>query len=266
MAGNIVITCQHCHKTSEYKLSPIQRAVQLAKSGRNVFSSSVSGWKNSAATPNVSSATYRQEPARAASVPGDVAVPFLQSLCKGLAVSAVGYAFLPFVNWVIGPALGLPWYTPLLPAAVFYAWDQFHGVDFHRELLWKTEEITGLDIDRDSQVGAPPSVHRIEATLTRPGAYGPIVETGIFSIKVTEGFRAFAHAVAFGSDSFSERTAARHGLDRESEWEPLRDEFISKHWAYWKDLSNRNLGVGLRDSGIAVLRRAALQPPSPTGD
>jgi len=124
-----------------------------------------------------------------------------------------------------------------------------------KESLWVVEELTGTDIDGDGHTGQPP-------------AYGVRAE-----LKTSDGWQfstlpgdpaavyGFAQAVISGA-TFSERTATAAGLGQ-PEWFKLRDEFIDRNWAYWKNPNRPQVGIDLLRSGRAVLRSIAASPPPP---
>lgn len=86
----------------------------------------------------------------------------------------------------------------------------------------------------------------------------------------TYAFWQFSRAVAIDGQSFSEATAKACGIliDVESWAEPdqmgfrqVRDLFIARGWAAWRNPEYRNQGVILRLAGKNILRQIADSPP-----
>jgi len=205
--------------------------------------------------PEFSEAT-RDTPARAPSTDADVNVPWRRSLITGL-------LFGP----VIGGALGI--LTPNVPffkdvywlliitgGTVAGSWVLFLATS--DSTLWIREKIINKDIDRDGHIG-PPHTIRLEIHDTRdeqdrtqfinlpvPGRVG---EAGLIT---------FARSVSAQGDSFSERTAADHGYNRE-EWIDLRDTFVNYGWAAWNDPSEPRQGVKLLAAGRVILDKVSGQ-------
>ena len=90
---------------------------------------------------------YHSEPARAASVGSDVAVPALQSLISGVVAGAVGLA----ACWAFGWSLRIAGAVGLAVLALTWV---LLLVD-HRRLLWAVESLTRGDINGDGAIGEP---------------------------------------------------------------------------------------------------------------
>jgi len=95
----------------------------------------------------VNTAETFAEPARGATVAGDVAVPALQAVISGaVAVLAVG-ALCWSVGWPLRVAVG----AGVAVLAVTWLWLLVE----HRRLLWAIETLTGSDYNGDGAVGEP---------------------------------------------------------------------------------------------------------------
>jgi len=88
---------------------------------------------------------YYSEPARAASVGSDVAVPALQALISGVVAGAVVLALCVAFGWALRIAgavalavLAITWLLLLVD---------------HRRLLWAVENLTRADLNRDGAIG-----------------------------------------------------------------------------------------------------------------
>ena len=88
---------------------------------------------------------YHSEPARAASVASDVAVPALQSLISGVVAGAVTLALCVAFGWQMRIAGAVA----LAVLALAWVWLL---VD-HRRLLWAVENLTHADVNRDGAIG-----------------------------------------------------------------------------------------------------------------
>jgi len=110
------------------------------------FESASAAFGRSAPTEKWSD-VYYSEPARAASVGSDVAVPALQALISGVVAGAVVLALCVAFGWALRIAgavalavLAITWLLLLID---------------HRRLLWAVENLTRADLDHDGAVGEP---------------------------------------------------------------------------------------------------------------
>lgn len=120
-------------------------------------------------------------------------------------------------------------------------------------LLW-IEEITGLDLNGDEQIGEPP-VNKVEVEITKNGIPRQIEE---FETDL-ERFRALAQLVLIYGKSFSEETASEAGYTRK-EWVKIRDKFIGRKYAVWSNTKHHKQGVSLARLGVAILQK--FLPPT----
>lgn len=189
-----------------------------------------------------------------------VTVPLLRSLITGafFGITVGGtFAFLA----VMGKATA--WYAIELGAVAggivffggaFFYWLYITGQ--YDGLLSRVETVTGLDIDQDGKVGPPERREisvKVETTNGRqfedlPGDEAALVE--------------FAKDVVSGRLTFSERGAIESGYGQDN-FKKLRDIFIARHWAEWKDANNRNQGVNLYRAGKSILMKIADTPAEP---
>jgi hypothetical protein len=126
-------------------------------------------------------------------------------------------------------------------------------------LLW-IEEITGLDLDGDGEIGEPVAeVLRIELQdqQGRPRLIADL-DTD------PERFAEMARLVVQLDLGFSEEVARKAGYNRK-EWEKLRDTFIELRGARWKEESNHKLGLYLSETGYKLFGKI-LSPALPAGD
>lgn len=127
-------------------------------------------------------------------------------------------------------------------------------LEIYDALLW-IEEVTGIDIDGDGEVGEP-TANRVEVEIQEKGIPREIDTLDIDPLKLRE----LARLIVLEGRSFSERTAAEAGMSRDEEWIPLRDKLVSRRWAAWKVLGSPTQGVTLKPKGEAILE--ALLPPA----
>lgn len=127
-------------------------------------------------------------------------------------------------------------------------------LEIYDALLW-VEEITGMDIDGDGEIGEPPA-NRVEVEIQEKGIPREIDTLDIDPLKLRE----LARLVVLGGESFSERTAAKAGMSRDEEWVPLRNKLVDRRWAAWKVPGSPTQGVTLKPKGEAILE--ALLPPT----
>jgi hypothetical protein len=115
-------------------------------------------------------------------------------------------------------------------------------------LLWM-EEVTGLDLDGDGEVGEP-GANRVEVEIQEKGVPREIDTLDISANKL----QRLAYLILIDKESFSERTAAKAGISREEEWVPFRDKLITRRWAKWKHPTEPKQGAALTPKGLAILR------------
>ena len=199
---------------------------------------------------NVTSA-YRKTPVRKMELVADVAVPLAQAVVSGLLVGGLSTP-------LFAAAQNIPWYAGIYVGALSVGVVWGFRMAASKETLWVVEELTGSDIDGDGHAGPPPA-YGVRAELR--------TEAG-WQFSTLPGDPAALHALAgavTGGDSFSERTATAAGLSQ-PEWFKLRDEFIERNWAYWKNPNRPQVGIELLRAGRAVLRSVAATPPPTLSD
>lgn len=247
--------CPHCGAKLELNISPAGRPARKRSTGMTVFQSSHrSVFRSDAAAPALP-AGYKEERQSAAFLPtkeANVIVPLLESLITGAFVGVCTVALVTYVQRSFWD--GLAWGGISLLSASFFQWIRLTGS--YRNLLWKLETITGMDVDNSGEVGEPaPIVQAIRVEVQEgqslkfadlPGDRAALVE--------------FAKKVNSGIVTFSEAGARRAGYGA-AEFGRLRDVFIERHWAYWNHPSQRQQGVSLRGSGRAILAQLAAPLP-----
>lgn len=200
--------------------------------------------------PGFSSA-YRKTPFRKPEMIPDVWVPLAQSLVTGLLASVVFAVITPAFpgwTWYTGPVIGL---VVVALAWIFLLWAG-------RGMLWVIEEITGMDINGDGDVGQPQK--RVVEVAVKEGR-----STRLAELPGDEaGLIRFCQWIAAG-DSFSEKTAQSCGYGV-TNFRKLRDIFISRRWGYWKNPDSPQQGVELTVGGQQIIRELAHSPTLPDGD
>jgi hypothetical protein len=119
----------------------------------------------------------RSEPSRIATREADVWVPFLQAALSGVLAAILSGAIVLIVVLIWGEQLGLRWWlvpvTMTILGAVMATWVWIEILNDTRELLWKVESYTGLDLNDDGEIGKPePEQVRLEILRERDNA-GP---------------------------------------------------------------------------------------------
>jgi hypothetical protein len=71
-----------------------------------------------------------------------------------------------------------------------------------------------------------------------------------------EAVAKFSRKVTMFNSGFSEKTAQKCGITQ-PQWEGMRDQFIGREWAKWKNPAWHRAGVDLLPDGIAWLKKAA---------
>lgn len=258
--------CPHCGRKLQIEINAIGKferppATPLPRKSVTFESSHRTPLKNDAAALRLP-ANYEAESRSASFMPSteaNVKVPLLQSLITGAFVGVpvgalvgwVGVAHGPLTIWG-GIWTGLTWGTIAICGVSFFQWTS-RSRDYN-ELLWRIESVTGMDVNNDEVVGKPePRTVRVEVQEGRGWKFSelPGDEQALYD---------FAVSVSRKIVTFSERGAAATDYGVEN-FRRLREVFIQRHYAEWKDANNHQLGVVLRQSGAAVLAAIAKEPP-----
>ena len=201
--------------------------------------------------------TVSETPAHLPTRESHVVVPFQQALITGALWGPVGgigvglgtsYFFDLKTGWAI--VSGVVGFAGMIWLVMIVQWGK--NTRAYNDLLWKVEEWTGLDINRDETVGNPePQTVRIEMQEQSPqGQRWQFADLPVSRDKL----RAMADNVVELGDSFSERTAKAVGMTQD-EFRSLRDEFIVRGWAAWNHPTRKQQGVTLTRGGIFVLKQ-----------
>lgn len=195
------------------------------------------------------SSAYRKTPFRKLEMVSDVWVPLLQSLISGLLATGV--------LWVLSPGIGWAWYVAPVIGVVVVGITWLLLLWAGRAMLWVVEEITGTDIDNDGHVGKPEK--RVVEVEVKEGHSTRLAELP----GDEDHLLRFCRYIAAG-DSFSERTAQQCGYGV-TNFRKLRDIFIARRWAYWKNPDTPQQGIELTLGGRSIIK-ALAQPPTPPGE
>jgi len=197
--------------------------------------------------PNTS--LHRAVPIRAPAVGSDVGVPFLLALASAIVTFAsVGIIALA-LSWSIG--------VPGVAAGVVLAVVWFWRLKNWESLLWATERITGVDINRDGEIGEPgPSRRTVQLEISSPDEPG-----SIRYLNIPDPLFAKLPGVALklsAGTPFSEAAMTGKGrpLSR-SEFHQLRDLFMGRGVVAWKDERHPTLGIEFTSYGKRVIRQMA---------
>lgn len=266
-------TCPHCGKTVQLVKNDAGLATYKTPSAWERLWSTPTRFESAVTAVAPQPAAYPETPRTAPLAPGetrsintyrtldpksDVITPLLWASAGG---TLLGLAAIP-----VTVGLGWPWWVPpsiwpVSSAALFFAvswrvlWDKF--LIAHEETLERQPPPAPPTPQRSSRV--------IEARLvTEDGRQQQYAE-----LPDTRPFWELARAVVDGA-SFAESTAAAHGmpLDVTHFQEPdemgfcqVRDRFIDRHWARWRNRKAHKLGVKLNGGGMAMLVQIASAPP-----
>lgn len=189
-----------------------------------------------------------------------VTVPLLRSLITG---GFFGLTAGVLTSYLAIMGKGGVWYSIelglIIGGIVFFGGSFFYWLYItgqYDNLLSRVETVTGLDLNQDNQVGPPPKPEprtiRVEVEQGKsrewedfPGDEAALVE--------------FAKDVVSNRVTFSEKGAGDSGYGI-ANFRELRDIFITRHWAEWKDEQNRQQGVSLYRAGRTILNRIAETP------
>jgi len=205
--------------------------------------------------PEFSEAT-RDTPARAPSTDADVNVPWRRSVITGLLFGPVFGTTIGVITPNVKFGKDLLWGLIITGGTVAASWLFFLGTS--DSTLWIREKITNKDLNNDGVIG-PPRTIRLEIHDGRDGQdRTQFISLPIPSRKGEAGLLTFARAVSGQGETFSERTAADYGYNRE-EWIDLRDTFVNYGWASWNDPSEPRQGVRLLAAGRHILDKVGRQ-------
>ena len=188
----------------------------------------------------------RDVPIRSPSVAADVGVPFLLALAS----ATVTFAAVGIVAIALRWSVGVPAVAAAL--ALFLVW--FWRLMKWESLLWATERITGIDLDRDGAVGEP-GRRTVQLEIVRPD------QPGMFQyLNMPEELFAklpeVANRLINSGTPFSQSAMTGKGrpLSR-NEFNELRDLLVARGAAQWRDEDNPTRGVDLTPYGKAVMRK-----------
>lgn len=181
-----------------------------------------------------------EKPQRSPDVSSDVIVPFLQAMITAL-VLGTGLVTLLWGIWA------LP-YWPTWPVAtagiLVFAW--IWRLAAVSETLWVSENILGLDLDRDGTVGRPVDHDHIIVA----GAGSQLSDSERQQAQKRAQFVQFVRALSTG-DTSRERFEGTLGRQR---YEEFRDALIGGKLARWVDPGNHRRGWTLVADPEGIIR------------
>jgi len=187
---------------------------------------------------------WREETWRA-----DVGVPTGRALMCGVAVGLL----VGFWTWQLRVGL-------VVGAAVFTVTVlvQFIPRMFSSDALIMAQEVlTRRDINQDGHIGPPPTRTLRVEVVSNAGKTEQYAE-----IPDTRAMWELACAVGRG-ESFSESTASECGLSVPL-FREVRDLFVERAWAYWRNPDHPQQGVELLGRGRTMLQKLADSPAPPS--
>jgi len=167
----------------------------------------------------------------------DVKARLMVASIFGIGALIVSLSLAMAVNWQLWPfafAVGI---------VVFLSWmywEMLDAKDLQRPDLPQQPEL--------SQTTAPQTV-TIRGEMQQ-GGKTTMVEFHADPKSVAK----FARRIRLGS-GFSEKTAARSDITQ-TQWVEMRDQFITRGWAQWRNDANRKQGIELLEPGAAWLQKA----------
>lgn len=195
----------------------------------------------------------RIEPIRPYSIEADVSVHFLRSLISGFfALIAVSALVLITYNWDEGVEV-ISWkFIPILFVLVMCA-DWFGGRAGSERFLMKVERITGLDINGDGNVGAPPSTVRIEVTEHREN--GGRIKYVDFPVKDIILQEFLTGLLEYGMPLSRPTWVGEGKLLTRGKYEAILEILLTEKWAYMIKPGSPTAGYALTVAGKTLLRQ-----------
>ena len=187
---------------------------------------------------------YHSEPARAASVASDVAVPALQSLISGVVAGAVTLALCVAFGWQMRIAGAVA----LAVLALAWVWLL---VD-HRRLLWAVENLTHADVNRDGAIG---QLEPARLVLEVKHSGGERSGFDFLHLGIDQAdFLTWARAVLGGQSLAVGQWVGRGRLFTRGQYDALMSELERAGIVRAADARNPQSGRELSPAGRAALR------------
>jgi hypothetical protein len=163
----------------------------------------------------------------------------------------------------------IPWWIcPIASVAAvagLFAWQSSAAIRERRDLLWRVERATGLDIDLNGYIGEPKTV-RIE--LTYQDINGRTKRQSYLNLPISESqLDALAGGLTNGVALAQSAWIGKGKPLSRGEFDTVRDMLIMYGLAVWVNPDARAQGCVLTNAGKAVMRRIAgnTTPPPPGG-
>lgn len=197
-------------------------------------------------TPLVQPGTVweKKTPTRSPQINSDVIVPVLQSFITGIVGVIIGRAIANWTAAIItgGIVFSIVW--------MFKLWD-------HRDLLYTIETVTGLDIDKDGYKGKPSEPETVQIELHEHRTNGQSISWLELPID-QDKLALLARSVINGNRSLAEsQWTGKSGPFSIDEFRELRDTFIEKGLARWRNPEYPRQGWELTKKGLAVFQQLA---------
>jgi len=206
--------------------------------------SSVASGARGAVAPADQWDVYHSEPARAASVASDVAVPALQSLISGVVAGAVTLALCVAFGWQMRIAGAVA----LAVLALAWVWLL---VD-HRRLLWAVENLTHADVNRDGAIG---QLEPARLVLEVKHSGGERSGFDFLHLGIDQAdFLTWARAVLDGRSLAVGQWVGRGRLFTRGQYDALMSELERAGIVRAADVRNPQSGRELSPAGRAALR------------
>lgn len=248
-------TCPHCGNKINII---IEGPRQSASPGRGHIFQSSQKLHNAATLSPALPSTIRETPAYLPTQEAHVTVPLLQSAISGLFTGAIvtlsaGAILVASEQFTVWGTLLYSCTAGCITFLLAAAWVWGRRVVQYDALLWKVEEQTGLDLNRDQAIGKP-EPQRLDVAMRIDAPSGPRWQFASIPIEPAK-LKELALTLRRG-DSFSERTARNAGLTQE-EFGTLRDIFVDRGWCAWKHPTRKQQGVELTRGGRFIVGQIA---------
>lgn len=186
-----------------------------------------------------------------------VVLPLVESFVFGAFVGLMVLIVIVVID-TFSPNYSVTWGALLGISGMFGAVAAFYrylsASDFYKDIIQKVEEVTKRDINHDGFVGAPNKGPSLSVQVDGPGPgltrQFADLPGDLFAL------RNFARMMAMGKVTFSELGAQQSKYGQKN-FIKLRDIFLNRDWARWKNPEAHTEGAELRHSGKRILEALA---------
>lgn len=184
-----------------------------------------------------------------------VMIPLLQALVSGI-----------FATVLASGAYGIYRYYDNIWAWGYFLFGLITGVSWFallvnwRNVVWRLEEIYGVDIDKDQQVGHPVERFKVEITRRSGNSYSTQYLDDM-PLTITHAqmlFPALAKGVSFSENNWvSPKKMSR------DQFLDLRNYWLDLGWLVWINPDRPKLGTNFTEIGRSAVKNIAAQMAEP---